>query len=49
MFDGCSSLISIDHFPELNEVPNSTFADNTTLEIVELPSTITRLGVACFE
>lgn len=48
VFDGCSSLISIDHFPELNEVPNSTFADNTTLEIVELPSTITRLGNACF-
>ena len=47
VFKGCS-LISIDHFPELNEVPNSTFADNTTLEIVELPSTITRLGDVCF-
>ena len=47
VFDGCS-LISIDHFPELNEVPNSTFANNTTLETVELPSTITRLGDSCF-
>lgn len=48
VFDGCSSLISIDHFPELNEVPTATFSDNTTLEIVELPSTITRLRKNCF-
>jgi len=48
VFDGCSSLISIDHFPELNEVPTATFYNNTTLEIVELPSTITRLGKNCF-
>ena len=47
VFDGCS-LISIDHFPELNEVPTATFQNNTTLEIVELPSTITRLGKSCF-
>ena len=47
VFDGCS-LISIDHFPELNEVPTATFQNNTTLEIVELPSTITRLRNNCF-
>lgn len=49
VFQNCSSLISIDYFPELNEVPNLSFSGNTSLEAVGLPPTITRLGNDCFQ